>query len=68
MNVFEVFGFFILGSVFNVLILLIFFKILIGSIRKSLDMNIGKLALMVESLLHKVEKIVSVFEKGGKNE
>ncbi len=63
MNVFEMFGFFMLGSVFNMLIILVFLIILIVKIRKSLDMNINKISLMVESLLHKVEKITSIFEK-----
>jgi hypothetical protein len=67
-NVFEMFGFFMIGSVFNMLIILMFFIILIEKIRKSMDVSIGKLSLMIESLLCKVETIINVFKKGGEDE
>lgn len=67
MNIFEVFGFFILGSVFNVLVLIIFFKILIGNIRKSLESNINTLAIEVNKSMDKANGIFKTL-KGGKNE
>jgi len=66
MNVFEMFGFFMLGSVFNMLIMLFFLLILIGKIRKSLDLNIEKITIAITELLGRVEKITSIFDKGEK--
>lgn len=67
MNVFEMFGFFILGSVFNMLTVLVFLLILIGKIRNSLNDNVKNISVQASALIEKADNIINVFKKGGKN-
>lgn len=68
MNVFEMFGFFMLGSLFNALVMVAVLLLVISSIKKALNENIGVLSERIGILIEKVEKVTSIFKKGGKNE
>lgn len=50
MNIFEGFGFFILGIVFNVLMLMVFFSVLMTQIKGNINTNIEKFTGMMLKL------------------
>ena len=62
MNVFEVFGLLVLGSILNVFVVLIFLFFLIRMIRKALDQNIATASLVFEGGISKVENILKMFK------
>lgn len=67
MNVFEMFGFFMLGSIFNMIIILIFVLIVGVRIKESIDSSVEKVILSTSPVIGRVEKIVNLFSKGEKN-
>lgn len=67
MNIFEMFGFFILGSAWTIILIVIAVALIINSIKKSLNENIKTIGASIALNVDKIDKITSRFKKGDEN-
>lgn len=67
MNVFEMFGFFILGSAVNMLLLGLCLVLLIKSIKNALNENVKEVGTQLAVIVDRADNIVKVFKKGENN-
>lgn len=63
MNIFEMFGFFILGSLFNITLVILFAVILVNRIKAGLNSNIQELSEGISKALNQINELLSVFKK-----
>lgn len=63
MNVFEIFGFFLLGAMFNLLLVTILVKLVINSIKKAINQNVNNLSDKVGDQLKSINDLINLFKK-----
>lgn len=68
MNIFEVFGFFIMGSIFNMLLVTLFVMIIINRVKSGLNNNIQNLFEGLKKSISDLNNLVLLFKKGDNNE
>lgn len=68
MNIFEVFGFFIMGSIFNMLLVTLFVMIIINRVKSGLNNNIQNLFEGLKKAISDLNNLVLLFKKGDNNE
>lgn len=68
MNIFELFGFFLLGSLYNTILITLVIYIIIKTIKKSLNDNIKIFSVEVSEKLKSINDLILLFKKEGKKD